>query len=64
MDRGAAPARLSPQFLIELYRTYGDDLKSLHAFDAQAAELGFSYHREQRKILYMMVRHFAPEVIV
>lgn len=55
--------RLSPEFLHDLYRTYQQDLESLTVLD-DARAFGGAYHKEERRILYMMVRHVAPELIV
>jgi predicted O-methyltransferase YrrM len=57
------PFRLSREFLHDLYRTYQRDLESLTVFDDGRA-FGGAYHKEERRILYMMVRHVAPELIV
>lgn len=57
------PPRLSREFLYDLYRTYQQDLESLAVFN-DARAFGGAYHKEERRILYMMVRHAAPELIV
>jgi len=57
------PFRLIREFLYDLYRTYQQDLESLAIFD-DARAFGGAYHKEERRILYMMVRHVAPELVV
>lgn len=58
------PLRLDRELLYALYGMYRDDLRSLAVFEGQRATLGAAYHKEERRILYMMVRHLAPELIV
>ena len=60
-DKGGSP--LDRELLYHLYRTYGSDLRSLKLFEGRPA-FGAAYHKEERRILYMMVRHAAPELIV
>ena len=48
----------------KLYARYGSDLASLDRFEPQLPALGYAVHNEARKVLYLMVRHFAPDVVV
>lgn len=48
----------------QLYVRYGGDLPSLQRFEPQMPALGYAMHREARKVLYLMVRHFAPDVVL
>ena len=56
--------RLDRQLVLDLYRSYATELPDLQRFDAQRARLGGSYHKEERRILYMVVRRAAPDLIV
>jgi len=51
------------EFLVQLYRRYGHELTSLNRVDAFLPRIGKSYAGEERRVLYLMVRFFAPEVI-
>lgn len=58
------PSRLDRAFLYELYRKYGGELGALTPCVADRDCFGIAYHKEEGRILYMMVRHFQPELIV
>lgn len=49
--------------LIELYRRYHRDLVDVTAFDPLLPSLGRNYAREERRVLYLMTRFAAPELI-
>jgi predicted O-methyltransferase YrrM len=51
-------------FLVQLYQQYGHELSALRRFEPQLGALGRAVHKEARRVLYMMVRHFAPEIVV
>lgn len=55
---------LDAGFLVQLYERYGHELGSLRRFEPQLGALGRAVHKEARRVLYMMVRHFAPEIVV
>lgn len=48
----------------ELYARYATDLARLASFAALGERIGKSYAGEERRLLYLMTRHRAPEVIV
>ncbi len=48
----------------ELYARYATDLARLARFAALGERIGRSYAGEERRLLYLMTRHRAPEVIV
>jgi predicted O-methyltransferase YrrM len=59
----SAPA-FDAELLPRLYARYACDLRSLGRFEPQMPALGYAMHKEARKVLYLMVRHFAPDVVV
>ena len=59
-----SPVAFDAGLLPELYARYGSDLASLRRFESQLPALGYAVHKEARKVLYLMVRHFAPAVVV
>ena len=59
-----SPVAFDAGLLPELYARYGSDLASLRRFEPQLPALGYAVHKEARKVLYLMVRHFTPDVVV
>jgi predicted O-methyltransferase YrrM len=52
------------ELVAQLYARYGRDLASLLRFEPQIPALGYAVHKEARKVLYLMVRHVAPDIVV
>jgi predicted O-methyltransferase YrrM len=50
--------------VVELYARYAPDLARLARFEALGERIGKSYAGEERRLLYLMTRHRAPELIV
>lgn len=59
-----ARAGFDRTLLAELYRRYASDLAGLAALDRDLDRLGRAVHAEARRVLYLMVRHVAPDVVV
>jgi predicted O-methyltransferase YrrM len=57
-------ADFGPDLLPRLYARHAGDLAALEPFEAQLPDLGYSVHKEARKVLYLMVRHAAPDLVV
>lgn len=49
--------------LIDLYRRYSRDLADVTAFDPLLPSLGRTYASEERRVLYLMTRFAAPDLI-
>lgn len=62
--QSASPSQFDPALVCSLYARYAADLPSLQRFEAQLSVLGHAVHKEARKVLYLMVRHFAPDAVV
>jgi len=53
-----------PKLVVELYARYSRDLARLARFASLGKRIGKSYAGEERRLLYLMTRHRAPELIV
>ncbi len=55
---------LSREFILAQYETFASDLVRISEFDRLADQIGRMYHGEERRILYLMLRAFRPEIVV
>ena len=59
----ATATRWGADFLADLYRRYGHELADLDAVTGKVGDIGKSYDAEERRVLYLMARHVAPDVV-
>jgi len=55
---------LSRESVIALYRKHTNDLAAIRAYERHRNEIGMMYHDEERRLLYLLVRHFRPAIVV
>jgi predicted O-methyltransferase YrrM len=59
----AAATHWGRDVLTTLYRRYGHELVELDAVIAKVGDIGKSYASEESRVLYLMTRHIAPDVV-
>lgn len=64
VDKGNMNSALDSRLIVDLYNTYKPDMSSLHRFQRVKNRIGSMYHEEERRILFLLVRHFRPKVVV
>ena len=52
------------ELVFELYNRYAPDVERLRRFNSFIPTIGTSYAGEERRLLYLMVRFMAPELII
>jgi len=55
---------LTRDLIVELYRRFAPELVHIRPFERELDHIGRMYHGEERRILYLMVRYFRPEIVV
>jgi len=55
---------LGREFVVSLYERFAKDLHRLDRLAVYRSAVGGMYHEEERRILYLMVRHHRPRVVV
>lgn len=55
---------LNSHLIADLYQAYESDLQYLRVFDRLKDDIGGMYHDEEHRILYLLVRHFRPAIVV
>ena len=58
-----SPGPWASELAVALYARFADGIARLDRFDPLVATLGKSYAGEERRLLYLMVRHAAPELV-
>lgn len=55
---------LDRQLILQIYKTYANELAEFSRFELVRDAIGKMYHDEERRILYLLTRHIAPQIIV
>jgi len=56
--------RLDRDLVIRLYASFTKDLEQIKVFERDLPKIGMMYQGEERRILYLLARHFRPEIVL